>query len=331
MRAMAAVDVSGLAVAFPDRGGGWLRVVDGVDLHVEDSETMGVVGESGCGKSLTMLALGGLVPAPARTVAGRIVIQGTDVRSASTSELDGLRGAVLAYVFQEPSLSLNPVRSVGFQVTEAARLHRQASRAEARRMALELVREVGLTPAEPILRAYPHQLSGGQRQRVMLAAALSAGPRVLLADEPTSALDTTAQADFIDLLRRVRESREMAMVFVSHDLGLVMRVAERTTVLYAGETVEVAATADLFREPLHPYSRLMVRMMTAERPDTAAPLPTIPGRVPPPVEWRRGCRFAARCPAVQERCRAARPALSDLGEGRSVRCFLHCDEEEQRG
>ncbi|MGE5234944.1 MAG: ABC transporter ATP-binding protein [Acidobacteriota bacterium] len=325
-----AVEVTALAVAFPDRTRGWRRVIDGVELHVNEGEVMGVVGESGSGKSLTMLALGGLLPEPGRVVGGKVAVTGVDVASADRAAMAALRGGVLGYVFQEPALALNPVRTVHFQITEAARLHGVISGRDSRRLGAELLGEVGLAPAGPMLDAYPHQLSGGQRQRVMLAAALSARPRVLIADEPTSALDTTAQADFLALLSRVRETRGMTLLFVSHQLALVARLGGRTTVVYAGETVEEAPTDELFRAPLHPYTRLLVGMMTPPARSAGAALPTIPGAVPTPEEWGTGCRFVARCPEAAERCRAARPALVDVGGGRRVRCFLHSDAEAGR-
>ncbi len=326
-------EITKLAIAYPHAGAQWRRVVDGVSLTLEDGEAMGLVGESGCGKSLTALSLVALVPEPGRIVAGTVKLAGEDVLAADEARLCELRGGVAGFVFQEPAQALNPVRSVGFQVGEAARLHLKVSTERASTLALELLDEVGLEEPERIARAYPHQLSGGQRQRALLACALSAGPRLLVADEPTSALDTVSQQHFVELLEDLRRKRGLAVLFISHDLALVGRLAERVTVLYAGETVEVAQREALFGEPRHPYARaLMQAQLGSERPEKG-PLPAVPGAVPRPGEWGSGCRFAPRCPLVFERCRAARPALVQVGDGRQVRCFLAdaAEEPDERG
>lgn len=325
------VQVSDLAVAFPSPGDGWLRVVDGVSLAVEEGEVMGLVGESGCGKTLTALALLRLVPEPGRIVAGTVRVGGEDVLSADERLLTSLRGAVAGFVFQEPAQALNPVRSVGFQVGEAARLHLGLQADRASDLAAELLAEVGLEEPKRLARGYPHQLSGGQRQRVLLACALSANPRLLVADEPTSALDTISQQHLVELLERLRERRRLAVLFISHDLALVGRLAERVTVLYAGETVEVAGRKALFDDPRHPYTRALMQAQLRVEGEGAGPLPTVPGTVPRAGEWGKGCRFAPRCPVAFERCRVARPALSDLEGGRRVRCFLASDAEEPVG
>jgi peptide/nickel transport system ATP-binding protein len=323
-------EIAGLAIAYP-HAGAWRRVVDGVSLTVEDGAAMGLVGESGCGKSLTALSLVGLVPEPGRVEAGTVTLAGEDVRAADEATLCSLRGGAAGFVFQEPAQALNPVRSVGFQVGEAARLHLRTGAERASSLAVELLAEVGLEQPERLARAYPHELSGGQRQRILLACALSANPRLLVADEPTSALDTVSQQHLVELLERLRRKRRLGVLFISHDLALVGRLAERVTVLYAGETVEVAERDALFDEPRHPYTRaLMQAQLGAERPERG-PLPTVPGEVPRAGEWGRGCRFAPRCPLAFERCREARPALVPLGGGAHVRCFLASAEEEPNG
>ena len=326
----AIVEVEGLVVEFPDPSGGRRRVVDGVALAVREGEAMGVVGESGCGKTLTALALVGLVPEPGTVAGGAVRVGGTDVVAAGEAALCALRGGVVGLVLQEPAQALNPVRSVAEQVCEAARLHRGLPRKGECALAERLLAEVGLEDPRRAARSFPHQLSGGQRQRVLLAAALSADPPVLVADEPTSALDTISQQRMVELLQELRSRRRLTLVFVSHDLALVGRLVDRVTVLYAGETVEVADRAALFDEPRHPYTRALLEA----RPDAGVapgqPFPTVAGSVPKAGEWGRACRFAPRCPLAFDRCRTARPALT-AESGRLVRCFLAGDAEETGG
>ncbi len=324
-------EVAGLAIEYPLSGGGPRRVVDGVSLALSDGEAMGLVGESGCGKSLTALSLVGLVPEPGTVVAGTIIVDGMDVRAADETALCSLRGGTVGFVFQEPSQALNPVRSVGYQVGEAARLHLGVSAARAASIAIEVLAEVGLEEPERIARSHAHQLSGGQRQRVLLASALAGGPRVLVADEPTSALDSVSQRRLVELLEELRLKRGLGVLFISHDLELVGRLAERVTVLYAGETVEVATRHELFASPKHPYTRALIDVQTGTERREDGPLPTVPGAVPRAGEWPPGCRFAPRCPQAFERCRIRRPALVGVEGGRQVRCFLASDAEETDG
>jgi oligopeptide/dipeptide ABC transporter ATP-binding protein len=325
------VEIRQLAVAFPAGGTAWRRVVDGVSVEVRAREAMAVVGESGCGKTLTALSLVRLVPRPGRIDGGEVRVAGEDILQADERRLCHLRGGVVGLVFQEPAQALNPVLSVAAQVGEAARLHANLSAREARRSAAALLSEVGLEDTESLLRAYPHQLSGGQRQRVLIACALAGDPRVLVADEPTSALDTISAAHLIALLDALRRSRDLALVLISHDLPLVAQAVDRVTVLYAGETVEVAGKEELFSAPAHPYADALVKMLPQSTPGSGRTLPTIPGKVPDPLAWGGGCRFAPRCPRAFAHCTAARPALTPLGNGRWVRCFLHSDAEENGG
>jgi len=322
--------VADLAIAFPD-GDGWRRVVDGVTLEVAEGEVVGLVGESGCGKTLTALALLGLVPEPGRVIAGSVHVAGADVATAGERELSSLRGGTIGFVFQEPAQALNPVRTVGFQVAEAARIHQRLPRRRAARLAVDLLREVGLEDAEAMAAAYPHQLSGGQRQRVLLACALSANPRVLVADEPTSALDTVAQQQFAELLATLHRRRGLAFLVISHDLALVARLAERVVVLYAGETVEMAAREAIVARPLHPYSRALMRVAGDAGAGGGERFATIPGTVPRAGEWERGCRFAPRCPLVIARCRDAHPTLDSRQDGRRARCFVVAEAEGRVG
>jgi len=321
------VDLQRLVVTFPRPGRGRVRPVDGVSLVVNEGETMGVVGESGCGKTLTALALLRLIPEPGRIDAGSIRVAGVDVRAASEEEAARLRGRLVGMVFQEPGQAFNPVRSVAFQVTESARIHLGLRGGELRDLAVKLLAEMGLDDPDRVARSYPHQLSGGQRQRVLIAGALAASPRLLIADEPTSALDTISQQHLVELLRSLRESRRLSLVFISHDLPLVVRLAERIAVLYAGETVEVADAEALFAAPLHPYTRALLETAPGSSRSEGR-FATVGGTVPRPGEWASGCRFAPRCPLVFGHCRTARPALTSHDGGRLVRCFLSSDAEE---
>jgi oligopeptide/dipeptide ABC transporter ATP-binding protein len=305
------VEVENLAVGFPRAGGGWRRVVRGASLRVAPSETVGVVGESGCGKSLTALALTRLVPEPGAILGGSVAVGGEDVSAATEERLQRLRGGVVGYVFQDGAAAFNPLRSLGFQVAEAALLQARVSAREARARAEELLLEVGLDDPRAILRAFPHQVSGGQRQRVLLAAALAGGPRLL------------------GLLRRLRERHGLAILLISHDLAVVRGLAQRITVLYAGETVEEADAGALLGEPAHPYARALVACAGGgETLAAGRELPSIPGRVPAPEGWGGRCRFAERCPAAFDHCRRAHPGMIALGEGRRVRCFLYGDAED---
>ena len=323
------MEADDLAVSFPDGDGRRRLALDGVTLTVEEGTATGVVGESGCGKTLTALALVRLLPDAARIEHGAVRLAGEDLLRASEARMSQLRGEVAGFLFQEPSRALNPVRSVGAQVTEAARLRRRIGRDGAARLARQLLREVGLEGEERLARSYPHQLSGGERQRALLAAALAGDPRLLIADEPTSALDTVSQRRMVELIRRLREERGLTLLFVSHDLALVGRVVERVTVLYAGETVETAARDELFADPRHPYSRALLEARAGG--GGGGMFPTVPGAVSRPGEWGHGCRFAPRCVHADDRCRRARPALTAAGPDRSVRCFLASDEEEPGG
>jgi oligopeptide/dipeptide ABC transporter ATP-binding protein len=326
----ALVEIDNLAVAFPaDQG--WRRVVDGVSLTVGEGEVVGLVGESACGKTLTALALLGLVPEPGTMVSGRVRVAGQDVVGADERLLCSLRGGSVGFVFQEPAQALNPVRSVGSQVGEAARLHLAISAERAERLATELLAEVGLEDPGRLVHAYAHQLSGGQRQRVLLACALSGSPKLLVADEPTSALDTVSQQQLVELLEGLRDRRRVAVLFISHDLGLVGRLAERVIVLYAGETVEIADREAMWADPRHPYTRALMHAQLGIEGGEAGRFGTIPGAVPRAGEWGSGCRFAPRCPVAIERCQRARPALTRMEAGRQVRCFLVSDAEESSG
>jgi len=279
------------------------------------------VGESGCGKSLTSLALLRLVPAPGRVDAGSVVRLGdTDVLSLEGEALRRIRGRRIGMIFQDPMTSLNPVFTVGDQIAEGIRAHFPVSKAEASARALRLLQEVGIPDPAGRLGAYPHQLSGGMRQRVMIAIALAAEPEILVADEPTTALDVTVQAQILEVLDRLRRSRGMAVLLITHDLGIVAGRADRVAVMYTGQIVEEAATAELFAHPSHPYTQGLF----ASVPRISGPvqrLTPIRGTVPPPTDWPSGCRFRPRCPQAFDKC-VVQPGLLPVGPGHRMRCWL---------
>jgi len=314
----ALLEVKDLAVYF-DTPEGLVRAVDGVSLNVSVGECCALVGESGCGKSVTALALARLVDSPPGIYAdGEVVFAGRPVLSLSGQELRRLRGDRIAYVFQEPAAALNPVFRIGYQVAEAIRIHRQD--AEVEEEVRRLLDMVGLPDPGRVMRAYPHQLSGGMQQRAMIAMALACRPDLLIADEPTTALDVTIQAQIIALLQRLRQRLGMAILFITHNLALVRGLTDRTYVMYAGRIVESGPTSRLLERPLHPYTQaLLGAVPRLGRRDIA--LQPIPGNVPDPLSPPPGCRFHPRCRWALDRCRVAEPELETVGEGREVRCW----------
>ena len=311
------LSVRSLAVAF-----GGTRVVDGVSFDVMRGEVVALVGESGSGKTVTGLSLLGLVPEPGRRVGGEIVFEGRDPGSLSDGELRRLRGGGIGFVFQEPGDALDPVRTIGSELVAVLRRHRGLSRSEARREALSWLARVALPDPDARMEDLPHRMSGGMRQRAMVALALAGGPRLLVADEPTTALDVTIQAQILELLGRLRDELGLAVLLVTHDLGIVGDVADRALVMYAGEIVEEAPVERLFGAPMHPYTRALL----SSRPDAVSgagrtKLPAIGGAVPEPGDWPPGCRFAPRCPLAFDRCAVERPGATPRPGGR-VSCFL---------
>ncbi len=322
------LEVSQLRVSFPGDGNRTVAAVDDVAFGIDRGELVALVGESGCGKSLTGLALLGLLPSGATLGRGSVVrFDGTDLAGLGDAALRPYRGARIAMVFQDPMSSLNPVMRVGAQVIEAIRAHRDVPKAEARRRAIALLGEVGIADPEQRVDAWPHQLSGGMRQRVMIAIALAGEPELLIADEPTTALDVTVQAQILELLDTIRAARGMAVLLITHDLGIVAGRAERVLVMYAGRIVESAATTDLFRQPLHPYTRGLFGSLP--RMDaTAGRLQPIPGAVPPPDRWPSGCRFHPRCPQAIDRCRGEVPPLATLEATHAAACWVAMADRE---
>ena len=320
------LSVEDLTIAF---GAGPSRfvAVDGVDLSLARGRTLGLVGESGCGKSVTSLAMMRLVPQPpGHYLGGRILFDGRDLLSLPEAEMRRLRGGRIGMIFQEPMTSLNPVYTLGDQLREMVQAHSNLSARAARERAVALLDMVRLPSPEKRVDDYPHQLSGGQRQRVMIAMALANDPDLLIADEPTTALDVTIQAQILELLQDLQARAGAAILLITHDLGVVAETCDDVAVMYAGAVVERAPTATLFEDPQHPYTiGLMAAVPRLDQP--ARRLATIPGSVPPPWAKRQGCRFASRCPLAEARCRAEAPALRPIGPAHSVACWRAPIEE----
>ncbi len=313
--------VRDLAVEF-DTMEGRVRAVDGVSFEVFPTETLGLVGESGCGKTVTGLSILRLVPSPpGRYAAGEIRFNGHDLLALPETEMRSIRGRDIAMIFQEPMTALNPVFSIGNQMMDVLRRHKKLDRRRAREEALALLERVGIPEPQRCLDEYPHQLSGGQRQRVMIAMALSCGPQLLVADEPTTALDVTTQAQVLEQIKRLQEEFRMAMILVTHDLGVVAETCARAIVMYCGVIAEIGTTANLFSRPRHPYTVGLLNSIPRIREQKLAELPVIPGRVPDLLHLPQGCRFADRCPRVTDECRAAEPTLTATPEGGLVACY----------
>ena len=321
---MSLLDIQGLKTHFKTDDG-WLHAVDGVDLTIDAGETVCVVGESGCGKSVMAKTVMKLIDMPpGKIVAGRVLWQGRDLVPASPEEMRKVRAKGIAIIFQEPMTSLNPVYTVGEQIAESVRLHEGLSRKAAMDRAVEMLRLVRIPTAERRVHDYPHQFSGGMRQRVMIAIALACDPKLLIADEPTTALDVTIQAQILDLIGELKARLGMAVMLITHAMGVVAEVAQRVVVMYAGMVVEEASVEELFANPRHPYTQGLIRSIP--RIDTAAlhkvRLEQIPGMVPKLIEPAEGCRFAARCKHAVPECVAATPALREPVPGHKVRCIF---------
>jgi peptide/nickel transport system ATP-binding protein len=310
--------VEGLRTQFATSGG-TVRAVDGLSFAIERGEVLGLVGESGCGKSVTSLSIMRLVPPPGRVTAGRILLDGDDLLDKDAEAMRRVRGARIAMVFQEPMTSLNPVFTIGDQIAAAVRAHEGGGRRAAWTRAVEMLDRVQVPSPRERARDYPHQLSGGLRQRAMIALALAPGPQLLIADEPTTALDVTIQAQILDLLRRLQAERGMAVLLITHDLGVVAELCHRVAIIYAGRIVEMASVAKIFEEPLHPYTRGLLRCLP--HPSRfGLPLSSIEGAPPDLRQEGAGCRFAPRCPLALESCRRDEPALAERRAGHLVAC-----------
>jgi len=313
------LDIQGLTTHFFTRSG-VIKAVDNLSLRLQKGRVLGLVGESGCGKTVTALSILNLVPYPGKIVSGRIVFEGQDLLTLSASEIRAIRGAKIAMIFQEPMTALNPVFTVGNQIAEVLTAHQQVTKQQALDAATELLRSVGIPSPEKRVHEYPHQLSGGMRQRVMIAMAIACKPSLILADEPTTALDVTIQAHILELLGRIQAEMGMAMILVTHDLGLIAERAHEVAVMYAGRIVEQAETRELFANPQHPYTRGL--MASIPRPGDAGKtrLKTIPGTVPRLYDLPVGCTFSPRCDIKTAKC-DTEPALVEVKPGHLVRCW----------
>ncbi|MCE5195604.1 MAG: ABC transporter ATP-binding protein [Negativicutes bacterium] len=296
---------------------GEVKAVDGVSFQINEGETLAVVGESGCGKSVTSLSVMRLIPwPPGKIVGGEILFNDRDILKMSDEEVQKIRGNEISMIFQEPMTSLNPVYSVGFQISEALELHQHLSKAQAWEKSIEMLRLVGIPLPEKRVAEFPHQLSGGMRQRVMIAMALACNPRLLIADEPTTALDVTIQAQILDLLRKLKSELGMAILLITHDLGVVAEMAERVVVMYAGKVVEEGDVVSIFHHPLHPYTAGLLESIPKLQSQSNEKLHVIEGVVPNPAHLPQGCRFSPRCPRASEPCYREEPPLQAAGSRR---------------
>ena len=319
------LEVNNLRTHFPTRAG-LVRAVDGVSFYLDRGELLGLVGESGCGKSMTALSVMRLIAPPGKIVGGEILFDGKDLLKFSDSEMRQMRGDDIAMIFQDPMTSLNPVYTVGEQIAEALRLHRKLSHKQAKQAAIEAMREVAIPDPGRRASDYPHQLSGGMRQRVMIAMALACNPKLLIADEPTTALDVTIQAQILELLDDLRRQRELAVLLITHDLGVVAEVADRVAVMYTGKIVEESPVDELFARPKHPYTEGLLRSvpkLTSEHVIKQERLETIEGTVPRPTDLPPGCHFAPRCSHRMPRCIEGEIPLYHIEGEVSVRCVLY--------
>jgi peptide/nickel transport system ATP-binding protein len=312
------LSVRGLGVRFRTAGGEW-RATRDIAFDIAPGERVGIVGESGCGKTITGLSILRLLPVNTAGIDGAILFGGRDLTRCSQRDMRAIRGRRIAMIFQEPMSALDPVFTVGQQVTEALRAHQRVSAADARARAIDMLRKVGIAAPERRIDEYPHQLSGGMRQRVMIAAALICEPQLLIADEPTTALDVTVQAQILELLRDLSESSHTSLMLITHDLGVVAETCTRMITMYAGEVVQDAPTDDVLRRPLHPYTSGLLRSLP-HLSQRRGKFPSIAGRVPSPTEMPAGCRFRPRCPHATDGCEKEQ-ALLDAGRGSHVRCW----------
>jgi peptide/nickel transport system ATP-binding protein len=313
------LDIKGLSTQFR-LSSGLLKAVDGVDLTLNEGETLAIVGESGCGKSVTAYSIMRLVAPPGKIVSGEVIFDGIDLMQIPEEEMRQVRGNRISMIFQEPMTSLNPVLRIGDQVMEGLLLHRQLCRGEAREECLKLLLQVGIPSASERFYDYPHRLSGGMRQRVMIAMALVCNPRILIADEPTTALDVTIQAQILELIDQLKRKNRMGLILITHDLGIVAEKSDITAIMYAGKLVEYALTGEIISNPLHPYTRGLLNSLP-QNTEPGQPLPTIPGQVPNLLVDVPGCGFCERCPVKSWICTQEKPGMREILPDHFVRCW----------
>lgn len=300
-----------------------IPAVNGVDIYINEGETLGVVGESGCGKSVTSLSVMGLLGhTPGRVVDGSIKFKGNNLITLSEDEMREIRGNEIAMIFQEPMTSLNPVYKIGAQIGEAVKLHLKYDKKKTREHVINMLKLVGIPRAEEIIDEFPHQLSGGMRQRVMIAMAMACNPTLLIADEPTTALDVTIQAQILELMKKLKEEKRTAIMLITHDLGIVAEMCDRVVVMYAGKVVEEAEVIEIFENPKHPYTKGLLNSIPKLGQKTDR-LDSIPGNVPTPANMPKGCKFAPRCSQVMDICKEKDPELLQISKGHQCRCFLY--------
>jgi peptide/nickel transport system ATP-binding protein len=314
------LEVQGLTTTFMGDYGRTTSV-DHIRFHVEEGEVVCIVGESGCGKSVTSLSIMGLLGKGGAVTDGSVLFDGKNLLSMTEKELDQIRGNQITMIFQDPLTSLNPVFTVGNQITESIRIHMRLPKAEAAKRAEELLTRVGMPDARSTMKKYPHTLSGGMRQRVMIAMALSCSPRLLIADEPTTALDVTIQAQIMELLKELQKETGMSMILITHDIGLVANMADRVLVMYAGQIIEEASVKELFKNPRHPYTRALLDTVPTIRDEADRQLVSIPGMVPESYDDIQGCRFADRCQYKRAQCDLPQKDY-EFGEGHTVKCVV---------
>lgn len=325
------LEVNNLQTQFPTRAG-LVRAVNDVSFHIDEGELLGLVGESGCGKSITALSVMRLIAPPGQIVAGEIKFKGEDLLKVSNERMREIRGDDISMIFQDPMTSLNPVYTVGEQIAEALRLHRKLNKKEAWNASIEAMHEVAIPDPSRRVNDYPHQLSGGMRQRIMIAMALACNPELLIADEPTTALDVTIQAQILDLLNILRETRKLAVLLITHDLGVVAEVADRVCVMYTGKIVEESSVEEIFEKPKHPYTQGLLKSvpkLSAHHIEKVTRLQTIEGTVPSPANLPEGCHFAPRCEFRMEKCTHGTIPLYEMENDVKVRCVLYENEREK--
>lgn len=321
------LEVKNLKTTFSSRKSSF-NAVDGISFQVGRGETLGIVGESGCGKSVTSLSIMGLVKSPGKVSGDTIDFNGVNLLDLSKKEMRNLRGSEMSMIFQEPMTSLNPVYSVGDQIGESLKIHRKLKRKERKETVVDLLKQVGIPRADEIYHSYPHQLSGGMRQRVMIAMAMACDPKLIIADEPTTALDVTIQAQILELMKELQRKKEMSMILITHDLGVVSEVCDRLVVMYAGKIVETGPVKEVLSNPSHPYTKGLLASLP-KKGQKAKRLNFIPGQVPAPLNWGKGCRFADRCPYIMSECHNSMPPLFEVNKMHESACWLASEGEER--
>ncbi|MDD2234868.1 MAG: ABC transporter ATP-binding protein [Desulfitobacteriaceae bacterium] len=319
------LDVKNLHVSFKNAGN-QAKIINDISFYIEKGETLGVVGESGCGKSITALSVMRLLNTPPASITGEIKFDGENLPELSKKEMRDIRGNKISMIFQEPMTSLNPVMTVGQQLMEVFTVHRGLSKEEARKRSIESLKMVNIAMPEQRIDEYPHQLSGGMRQRVMIAMALSCNPKLLIADEPTTALDVTIQAQILKLMKKLKDELGTAIMFITHDLGVVYEICSRAVILYCGQIVEEAKVSDLFKNPLHPYTEGLLNSLPVL--GNSGKLNVIPGSVPIANQFPEGCIFNPRCEHAMEKCKSKIPPTIELKDGHKVKCWLRCEDME---